>query len=157
MTLSQILRLALRQLDEAPEDAGDYDDLFKSYANIGYDIAVREYLKPRERRTLYARCGGALRIDDEDVERVARLWDCEGRERAFAPGADGRSVEVFGPAPCEGEGMLALCEVRYPPMERETDEPRLPPSAQAALAELAGEDASAATIDAVFENFCVGK
>ena len=29
--------------------------------------------------------------------------------------------------------------------------------AQAALADLAGEDASAATIDAVFESFCVGK
>ncbi len=29
--------------------------------------------------------------------------------------------------------------------------------AQAALAELAGEDAAAATVDAVFENFCVGK
>ena len=40
MTLAEIMRLALRQLDEDPADISDFSDLFRSYANIGYKIAV---------------------------------------------------------------------------------------------------------------------
>ena len=47
MTLSQIIAQALRQLDEDAEDVSEYEESFKVYANMGYDIAVREYLKPR--------------------------------------------------------------------------------------------------------------
>ena len=47
MTLSQIIAHALRQLDEDAEDVSEYEESFKVYANMGYDIAVREYLKPR--------------------------------------------------------------------------------------------------------------
>lgn len=47
MTLSQLIAHALRQLDEDAEDVSEYEESFKVYANMGYDIAVREYLKPR--------------------------------------------------------------------------------------------------------------
>ena len=47
MTLSQIIAQALRQLDEDAEDVSEYEERFRVYANMGYDIAVREYLKPR--------------------------------------------------------------------------------------------------------------
>ena len=47
MTLAQIMKLALRQLDEDTEDVGEYEELFKVYANTGYAIAVRSYLRPR--------------------------------------------------------------------------------------------------------------
>lgn len=46
MTLSQIIAQALRQLDEDAEDVSEYEERFRVYANMGYDIAVREYLKP---------------------------------------------------------------------------------------------------------------
>ena len=52
MTVSQIMKLALRQLDEDAEDISEYDDLFKTYLNSGYAIAVRGYLRPREMRVL---------------------------------------------------------------------------------------------------------
>ena len=48
MTLANIMKLALRQLDEAAEDIAEYDELFRSYANMGYMIALRLFLKPRE-------------------------------------------------------------------------------------------------------------
>ena len=44
MTLSQIIAQALRQLDEDAEDVSEYEERFRVYANMGYDIAVREYL-----------------------------------------------------------------------------------------------------------------
>ena len=48
MTLSQIMALALRQLDEDAQDISEYDEAFRVYASIGYGIAVREFLKPME-------------------------------------------------------------------------------------------------------------
>ena len=135
MTLAQIMQLALRQLDEAPEDIGEYEDVFKSYANIGYDIAVREFLRPRERRTLFARRGG-IPIGGMGISRVVELWDARGRERAFELAPDGTHLRLTNPADePKHEEYCALCEVSYPPLVEETDEPRLPPSAQAALAD----------------------
>lgn len=52
MTLSQIIAQALRQLGEDPQDVSEYEETFKIYANVGYDIAVREYLKPRREMCL---------------------------------------------------------------------------------------------------------
>ncbi len=140
MTLAQIMRLALRQLDEDPEDVGEVDDLFAGYANLGYEIAVREYLKPRETRALYAGRRGYASIEGMDVERVVRVWDEQGRERAFETAPDGRNIRLldwtYGAADAQGGAPLrALCEVRYAPLEAPTDVPRLPPSAQAALAD----------------------
>ena len=58
MTLSQIIAQALRQLDEDAEDVSEYEERFRVYANMGYDIAVREYLKPRWTRAEARPCRG---------------------------------------------------------------------------------------------------
>ena len=50
MTLVQIMRLALRQLDEDVADLAEYRDLFVAYANQGYQIALTQYVKPDEAR-----------------------------------------------------------------------------------------------------------
>lgn len=39
MTLSQLIAHALRQLDENAEDVSEYEESFKVYANMGYDLA----------------------------------------------------------------------------------------------------------------------
>jgi len=52
MTLAGLMKLALKQLDETPEDISEYDELFASYANMGYMIALRLFLRPRESFTL---------------------------------------------------------------------------------------------------------
>lgn len=140
MTLAGIMQLALRQLDEDLEDIAEVDDLFAGYANLGYDIAVREFLKPRETRALHANRRGFASIEGMDIERVVQVWDEQGRERAFEVTPDGGHIFLTDGAHQarrhgEGTALRALCEVRYAPLSQSTDEPRLPPSAQAALAD----------------------
>ena len=136
MTLSQIMKLALRQLDEDTEDVSEYEDLFKVYANTGYAIAVRGYLRPRELRVLFTDERGFAFTEGMDVERVITLTRTnEGAatlERVpFTPLADGSGVRTGLPQ----TQLDALCEVRYPEMTEETDEPRLPEDVHAALAD----------------------
>ena len=77
MTLAQIMKLALRQLDEDTEDVGEYEDLFKVYANTGYAIAVRSYLRPKELRVLHTDERGVAFTGGMDVERVIALMRLE--------------------------------------------------------------------------------
>ena len=48
MTLAEIMRLALRQLDEDPADISEFADLFRSYANLGYKLLVFKIKEKRE-------------------------------------------------------------------------------------------------------------
>lgn len=126
MTLAEIMRLALRQLDEDPADIGDYEDLFKAYANEGYHIAVSQFYKPKE--TLHLLTDGSGRAD-MDIVRIVTLRDEDGRDVGFAVSADGESIETG-----KTDTLLcAVCEVDYPPMERASDEPRIPEYAHHAL------------------------
>ena len=103
---------------------------------------MREFLKPRETRPLRANRRGLASIEGMDIARVVRVWDEKGRERAFEVTPDGGHIRLVG-APQDGDArrhgegaaLQALCEVRYAPLMQGTDEPRLPPSAQAALAD----------------------
>lgn len=136
MTLSQIIRMALRQLDEDPGDVSEYDDLFRAYANIGYHIAVREYLHPREVRTLHTDECGAAPIGQTDIVRVVdvrRKVEDGGPLYSvpFALTGDGRAVKTR----CGEETLYALCEVDYPAMSEETEEPKLPENVHHALAD----------------------
>ena len=136
MTLSQIMKLALRQLDEDTEDVSEYEDLFRVYANTGYAIAVRGYLRPRELRELVTDEQGCAFTEGMDLERVIELTradsDAAALERVpFIPLADGSGVRT-GLAQTR---LDALCEVRYPEMTEGADEPRLPQEAHAALAD----------------------
>ncbi len=155
MNLSQITALAIRQLDENPEDAAEYAELFSVYANIGYDLAIRKYLKPRECFEVCVGPDGSADIEGLPIERVVEARDEEGRLWPFALSADGLTC-FFGPMAARKRGtggkrelprvneacgmkgprvMHLLCEVRRPPMIKPTDEPMLPQSVQPALAD----------------------
>lgn len=136
MTLAQIMKLALQQLDEDTEDADEFEELFRVYANAGYSIAVHGYLHPKELRTLTTDREGNTGSAGADVERVIELTrlDEDGRRCGtvpFAPLPDGQGLHTALP----GTRLDALCEVRYPELEKGTDEPRLPEHAHAALAD----------------------
>ena len=131
MTLANIMKLALRQLDEAAEDISEYDELFRSYANMGYMIALRLYLRPRETFTLTCDEGGRADIRALPIGRVIGVRDALGRDEAFSVSGDGTQL-ITG----EGGGTIqALCEIERPALEKDTDEPELPPYAHPALAD----------------------
>ena len=131
MTLANIMKLALRQLDEAAEDIGEYDALFRSYANMGYMIALRLYLKPRETFELTCDKGGRADIRALPIGRVVQVWDKMGRCLPFDLTGDGAQLCTGVP----NAEIRALCEIERPAMEKDTDEPELPEYAQPALAD----------------------
>ncbi|MBR5560934.1 MAG: hypothetical protein IKU73_05930 [Clostridia bacterium] len=131
MTLAGLMKLALRQLDETPEDISEYDELFRSYANMGYMIALRLYLKPRESFSLTTDEGGRADLGALPLGRVVQVEDERGRLVWFDVAADGGSIRT---GVREGKVKL-LCEVEYPPLKGDTDEPRLPAYAHPALAD----------------------
>ena len=83
MTLSQLIAHALRQLDEDAEDVSEYEESFKVYANMGYDIAVREYLKPRRTFCVDVDEKGNAPVPGMLVTRVVELRDEYGRDVGY--------------------------------------------------------------------------
>lgn len=132
MTLGKIMRLALRQLDEDPADISEYDDLFRVYANQGYRIALRDYLKPREWFELRVDKRGFADIWGMGIVRVEEAKDARGGALRFRLSADGRALH-FPDGEAWDKPVWALCETVYPDMREDTDEPRLPEEAHAAL------------------------
>ena len=132
MTLSQIMMLALRQLDEDAHDLSEYESAFRIYANIGYDVAVREYLKPKEWYSLRTDGRGEAVLPGGNVLRVVRIEDGRsGKPLSFCLLEDGSGVRL-----CQRDAPVrALCEVCYEDMTLETDEPRLPARVHPALAD----------------------
>lgn len=132
MTLGQIMTLALRQLDEDAQDIGEYEDAFRVYANIGYGVAVREFLSPKEWFLMHTDENGEAEIPGERIVRVIKTQDGEsGREVAHRLSEDGKRL-FFKEKETE---IGALCEVSYPQLTKETDEPLLPESVHHALAD----------------------
>ena len=95
MTLSQLIAHALRQLDEDAEDVSEYEESFKVYANMGYDIAVREYLKPRRTFCVDVDEKGNAPIPGMLVTRVVELRDEYGRDVGYDLDPDGRGLHVW--------------------------------------------------------------
>lgn len=131
MTLANIMKLALRQLDEAAEDIAEYDELFRSYANMGYMIALRLFLRPRETFELTTDDQGRADISALPVMRVVEMRNAQGRPVRFSLSADGRAIETEE----KDTAVHALCEVERPALEADTDEPELPQYAHPALAD----------------------
>ena len=131
MTLAGIMKLAMKQLDEAVEDISEYDELFRSYANMGYMIALRLFLKPRETFRLESDGSGRADIRALPIGRVVEVRDKQGKALAFDIEADGGAV-LTGRA---NEAFFLLCEVEYPAMAADTDEPNMPEYAHPALAD----------------------
>ena len=92
MTLANIMKLTLKQLDEAAEDIAEYDGLFKGYANMGYMIAIRMFYRPREAFDLHTDRKGCADIRALPIERVIAVKDAAGREIGFDIDALGMSV-----------------------------------------------------------------
>ena len=131
MTLVQIMRLALRQLDEDPADLAEYRDLFAVYANQGYQLALTQYVKPRETMTLETDAQGDVLLDGLDILRVVAVRDEDGREVMCTMDADGVTLHT----PRKDSTLYAVCEVRRRELEQDADEPQLPLEAHAALAD----------------------
>ena len=131
MTLVQIMRLALRQLDEDVADLAEYRDLFVAYANQGYQIALTQYVKPRETMALATDDQGDVSLDGLDILRVVAVRDEDGREVMCTMDADGMTMHT----PRKDSTLYAVCEVRRRELEQDADEPQLPLEAHAALAD----------------------
>lgn len=131
MTLANIMKLALGQLDEAPEDIAEYDELFRSYANMGYMIAIRLFYKPRETFVLTTDGNGSAAFGALPIRRVVGVKNAQGEAVYFQLSADGLAIETN-----EREKALhVLCEVEREELKKATDEPKLPDFAHAALAD----------------------
>lgn len=131
MTLAGIMKLALKQLDEAPEDMAEYDELFRSYANMGYMIAIRLFYKPRETFVLTTDEKGRADIRALPIRRVIEVKDEQGRGMHFDLTADGMAIETG----VREKTLHVLCEVERDELMKDTDEPQLPHYAHAALAD----------------------
>ena len=131
MTLASIMKLALRQLDEAAEDMSEYDELFKSYVNMGYMIALRLFLKPREVLEMHTDEMGCTDIQGLFIARVVEVRDAQGQDVRFVISGDGRTLHTGA----RSQAVSVLCEIECPPLENGLDEPMLPEYAQPALAD----------------------
>ena len=132
MTLSQIITQALRQLGEDPQDVSEYEESFTIYANMGYDIAVREYLKPRRILCFELDENGYAPVRGCIISKVIRLTDKDGHDAAFDLAGDGRSLTVWRDD-LKNQSVTALCEISFPPLEEGEDEPQIPEYAHSAL------------------------
>ena len=129
MTLAQIMTLALRQLDEDPADISEYDDLFRMYANEGYQIVMRDMYKPREHFDFETDKSGTADIKDRGIIRIVELKDGWGRDIWFEMAVDGTTIYTR-----EREKVLhAVAEIEAVPIYRDTDEPQFPEFAHGCL------------------------
>ena len=94
MTLAQIMRFALLQLDEDPADMAEIADLLSAYVNEGYQIAMRDYAKPREAFTCQTDGKGNAPVGARRILRVVTLRNAEGRDVPFVLSADGQTLET---------------------------------------------------------------
>ena len=131
MTLANIMKLALGQLDEAPEDIAEYDELFRSYANMGYMIAIRLFYKPRETFVLTTDGKGSAAFGALPIRRVVGVKNAQGETVCFQLAADGLTIETNE----KEKKLYVLCEVEREALQKATDEPQLPDFAHAALAD----------------------
>lgn len=129
MTLAGIMRLALRQLDEDPADISEFADLFRVYANEGYRIAVSKYYRPRDVMKLRTDENGAAYIEGLDIVRVINVKGEYGQTVFFHVSSDGTRIETAA----RDSELTVVCEVSFPAMNAETEEPRIPEYAHQAL------------------------
>lgn len=135
MTLAQIMKLALRQLDEDPADISEYDEMFRVYANHAYRIAVEDYVKPRDMRKVESDDKGYIRLD-EDMRRIVELREIR-KDGEMGPPAQfyltdmGRMAYV----PAHDKQYACVCEIAYPDMENGNEAPRIPQELHPAIAD----------------------
>lgn len=131
MTLASIMRLALRQMEEDPEDIEEFADLLRTYANLGYRILVTRYFMPRQTLLLHTDERGEATVEGMGIESIVSCRDSLGRHVPCRMSADGMRMETGA----RDEDITAVCIVPFPPLERDEDEPRIPEHAHPALAD----------------------
>ena len=110
MTLANIMKLALGQLDEAPEDIAEYEELFRSYANMGYMIAIRLFYKPRETFVLTTDGKGSAAFGALPIRRVVGVKNAQGETVYFQLAADGLAIETNEKEKGYGRGIRNYCK-----------------------------------------------
>lgn len=133
MTFDQIKRMAAQQLDEDPADMAEIADLLSAYVNEGYQIALRDYVRPRERFTCQTDKMGHAPMGARRILRVVTLRDAEGRDVPFAISSDGQTIETGE----ENKTLFGVAEVAYPDMKAGSDVPRMDETAHMALCDYA--------------------
>lgn len=129
MTLAEIMRLALRQLDEDPADISDFADMFRAYANLGYEILVSRFLKPKEIMPLQTDGKGEAYIEGMGVKRVASLIGDMGQSVWHRMSEDGTRLITSA----RNAELTVVYESEFSPMREDTEEPRIPEHAHHAL------------------------
>ena len=130
MTLAQIIKLALSQLDEDLEDAMDYDELLKMYANQGYQIAAETYYKPKLRVDVKSDDNGFIdRLSWLGEGKVYEIHDMQGRYTPYHMTLDGTMIRVPG----RNAQYYVYVEEKYPMLVEGSDVPRIPETAHPGL------------------------
>lgn len=134
MTLAQIMRLALRQLDEDPADISDFRDLFIEYLNEGYEKAVRDYLRPRNTFQFVTDDDGVIDITGIPIDSIVSVVaDDFGMALHASMGPDGHSIKVYGGRNAANLAVTVIARIRFPRLEKDVEEPRLPVETHMAL------------------------
>lgn len=129
MTLAEIMRLALRQLDEDPADIAEFAELFKMWANQGYQIIQQQYYKPRETVAMSTDDKGETSISGMNVALIASLRDENGHDVWYERSADGSTLKTT-----KRNGVLEMVfETQIQMLEQDTDEPAFPEHAHSML------------------------
>lgn len=147
MTLNQIIAQALRQLDEDPEDAAEFEVNFKIYANMGYDIAQRDYYKPRSRFNIEVGNDGTASVDATLVTssgnvtktyyatRIVELRDLgDGKEVYYEILPEKDKIYILDESK-HGKNLSMLAEYVGERLTNDDDVPGLPEFAHPALAD----------------------
>ena len=129
MTLAQIMKLALCQLDEDPADIGDYEELFRMYANDGYHILVTEYYKPVETFRITTDENGHAHLTGLCIDRIVTVKDENGLPVSYERTEDGECIRTA----MKDTRLRIVGGVTYPPLEGMTETPRIPEHAHGTL------------------------
>lgn len=122
MTLGQIMRLALRQLDEDPADIAEYAELFRMWANQGYQIVLKQYYKPIDTVVLKTDENGKAYIEGMDIERIIDLKDENERDVWNEVSTNGAYLLTKQ----KDKTLTAVCQIKLAALEKDSDEPRFP-------------------------------
>lgn len=134
MTYAQIKQLALKQMDEDPHDMDEHGDLLGAYINEGYQIAVDDYLRPKEMFRVRTDENGDADISGLGIRRITAVQDAEHRYSVWG------TQDALGHTLHTARKLAALdivAIVGYPEMTEDGETPRIPSWAHGALADYA--------------------
>lgn len=130
MNVSVILKNVMLELDEDLADIADYEEKFKMYLNMGYQIILRQYYKPRETFIVHTDKQGRVDLTGFDVEQVIEMQARNGRRVQFRACSDGCGAYQ---TTARDEEVSVVCQVNYPALVKDEDIPNIPEHAHYAL------------------------